>query len=421
MRRASATPSCICCESGKNKRGDFMRYRRWLVPALAAAVLTASAPARAQDAAQDSLAELFYTYTNDNVVSEYTDPDYLAASGQTARKTCDGFLALLDTDLDWDGTQELLAIRMKPLERDGEETDSLVAEVYRRQENSLKRAAQYTLAENKLQCSEAQIDVFLLQTQSGPVLCCEARGVESLSVNGMTWSLRAAAFDGSDFQESAAHSLDGSSFEDVDFSGITDTMYRLGLAPTDPTAQMLVEQNDWVDLLCTVRRYYVADRDALNDFLASGGNGQERMQYGETWFKNYVNTDVENKLPKTFIRTDGAEDASGQPSGDAGGYSYAGDYVIPDSDVRYITYEELDRLSPDELLLARNEIYARRGRKFNDEALNAYFSSKSWYHPTVEGSDFTEDYAARVFNSYEITNISTIVTYEKEHGLNDYQ
>ena len=68
-----------------------MRYRRWLVPALAAAVLTAPAPARAQDAAQDSLAELFYTYTNDNVVSEYTDPDYLAASGQTARKTCDGW------------------------------------------------------------------------------------------------------------------------------------------------------------------------------------------------------------------------------------------------------------------------------------------------------------------------------------------
>jgi len=57
------------------------------------------------------------------------------------------------------------------------------------------------------------------------------------------------------------------------------------------------------------------------------------------------------------------------------------DFVLPQSNVRPITREELRGLSLDQLRIARNEIYARRGRFFRDPALAAHFQKFSWYKP----------------------------------------
>lgn len=394
-----------------------MGYVRKSMQMIAVLLVLTGMPAAAQEEAGENLADLFYRYTKDNVVCEYTDPDTFLPSHQREQKSYDGFLALEQIDMDWDGGQELLAIRAKTLEKDGYKTDSIVAEVYRRQDNTLKRAAQYTLAEGTLAYVTAKIDVFLIHGNTGPVLCCEARGVDFLIADGMGWTFRAVCFDGSDFQETAAHSLYGSSFEDVDFSGITATMYSLGLSPSDPTEQMMTEQNDWVDMLCTVRRSITAEESAVNDFLF---NPAASLQYGETVFLNCVNTEMENKLPGVFVtHLDSAKDAdSGQENVSDGGYSYSGDFIFADSDSRYLTYEDLAPLTAEELLLARNEIYARRGYIFQNEELNAYFSAKSWYEPSVEGDDFTEEYASLVFNSYEIANIGAILAFENENGQN---
>jgi hypothetical protein len=56
-------------------------------------------------------------------------------------------------------------------------------------------------------------------------------------------------------------------------------------------------------------------------------------------------------------------------------------FLFADSDVRYLTRTELQRLSADRLHLARNEIFARRGRYFKDDALRAYFEQFPWYRP----------------------------------------
>ena len=48
---------------------------------------------------------------------------------------------------------------------------------------------------------------------------------------------------------------------------------------------------------------------------------------------------------------------------------------------RYLTPEELQGLSADQLAIVRNEIFARRGRYFKDDALRAYFSQFPWYQP----------------------------------------
>ena len=56
-------------------------------------------------------------------------------------------------------------------------------------------------------------------------------------------------------------------------------------------------------------------------------------------------------------------------------------FVFADSNVRYLTRADLQTLSADRLHIARNEIFARRGRHFKDDALRAYFSRFPWYQP----------------------------------------
>lgn len=68
------------------------------------------------------------------------------------------------------------------------------------------------------------------------------------------------------------------------------------------------------------------------------------------------------------------------------------DYVIPDSGTHSYTSDDIRRmnLSVDQLWYARNEIYARHGRKFKDQTLQAYFNSKSWYTPIYSPEEFDD-------------------------------
>lgn len=85
-----------------------------------------------------------------------------------------------------------------------------------------------------------------------------------------------------------------------------------------------------------------------------------------------------------------------------------GTYILEDSDTRYVTEDEVASLSPEEVRLAKNEIYARHGRIFDSEDLREYFESQSWYHGEIEPEDFDES----VLNDYERANIDLLVSYE---------
>lgn len=57
------------------------------------------------------------------------------------------------------------------------------------------------------------------------------------------------------------------------------------------------------------------------------------------------------------------------------------DYLLPDSDKRLLTRADLTGLSLADLRIARNEIFARHGRRFSDPALQAWFDARDWYVP----------------------------------------
>ncbi|WP_448952676.1 caspase family protein [Labrys neptuniae] len=57
------------------------------------------------------------------------------------------------------------------------------------------------------------------------------------------------------------------------------------------------------------------------------------------------------------------------------------EFILPDSGSRRLNWNEITGLSSQQLRIARNEIYARRGRYMKDVQLRAYFSQFGWYRP----------------------------------------
>jgi hypothetical protein len=81
------------------------------------------------------------------------------------------------------------------------------------------------------------------------------------------------------------------------------------------------------------------------------------------------------------------------------------DFIIPDSDRRILTPSDLKKLSKEELRIARNEIFARRGRYFEAPDLKSRFGRFSWYSPNTWNPQL---------NSIEQANIALMDRVEKQ-------
>lgn len=103
-----------------------------------------------------------------------------------------------------------------------------------------------------------------------------------------------------------------------------------------------------------------------------------------------------------------------------GYYTYqmtANDYIFWDSNIRYLSENEVAYLSLQQLNYARNEIYARRGYIFQSQELRDYFEGKYWYYGIIPASQFSSS----VFNPYEMANIELLKRYEYALNPNGYQ
>ena len=93
--------------------------------------------------------------------------------------------------------------------------------------------------------------------------------------------------------------------------------------------------------------------------------------------------------------------------GKNGGISIMEGYQI---DKTLLTNDDIKGMSKHDLALARNEIYARHGRKFQTEEYSKYFSGKSWYsiNPNYNYSDDDSN-----LNSIEVKNVQFILNAER--------
>ena len=88
------------------------------------------------------------------------------------------------------------------------------------------------------------------------------------------------------------------------------------------------------------------------------------------------------------------------------------EFILPDSSTRVLDKSELAGFSAEQCRLARNEIYAKHGRMFDDAGVQNYCNSRSWYHGTISADRFSDT----MLSDIEIQNRNLIITYEKEMG-----
>lgn len=88
----------------------------------------------------------------------------------------------------------------------------------------------------------------------------------------------------------------------------------------------------------------------------------------------------------------------------------------PQTATRLLDAEELQSMNQTALAIARNELFARHGRKYEDVFLKAVFTRKSWYRPQYDGNQFTT-VESQLLNDYEKENLKVIIKAEQERGF----
>lgn len=112
---------------------------------------------------------------------------------------------------------------------------------------------------------------------------------------------------------------------------------------------------------------------------------------------------------KVYIKAKTVLDDEGKDIAEA--EELEGDYIIENSSRELLEEEDIKDLSLQQLNYAKNEIYARHGRKFASKELQDYFNSKDWYNGTIEPEDFS-DY---MLNDVELANAKLLK--DREYAL----
>lgn len=93
------------------------------------------------------------------------------------------------------------------------------------------------------------------------------------------------------------------------------------------------------------------------------------------------------------------------------------DYVIGDSNSRKLTENDVNKLTLRGINYAKNEIYARHGRKFKSRELQNFFNSRDWYDGYLEASTDSDRKIRENFNSYEKYNVDLLNDLESSMGM----
>ena len=201
----------------------------------------------------------------------------------------------------------------------------------------------------------------------------------------------------------------------------------------DKNSNNLYYYNDIYEECCLVKDFikneYTEKRQIIQDITSTidtvfviYADAEEDSEYDIGWRTGYRMTgfhicaipygyghEDENGLAKEIIYFDDTKKGSGGKI-ETEGSSAAEGMLIPDSDSKKLTEDDLKGLSKEDLRIARNEIYARHGRKFADKELQDHFNQKEWYSPKYDASEFSDS----MLNEYEIYNLDLIGKYEKK-------
>lgn len=311
----------------------------------------------------------------DGVSFEYTK----TADGMWQRSSLDdslfqvaGNLDFVLRDFDGDGSEELLTYDME--KRDGDW--AVTASIYEQKDGQVQKADTKTLLEKAFSfCDSGDVRFFL---KDDKYICMDSGLSCFVIADGMQYAVKAYSYNGEKLVEMANEELQGSDFYEVGHS-MTEYVDQLNTMGFSKTAATVYDRD--------VLRVCAADSGIT--FLSKILLHHSYLEEDKTWaYDPYAYME--------FVEGEEAEDA----------------YVLPESNEKGLSADELRDLGEDRLRIARNEIYARYGRSFQDEALAQYFQKKAWYCQSETIDD-------TILSETELANRDLILQAEQNAALED--
>lgn len=311
----------------------------------------------------------------DGVSLEYTK----TADGMWQRSSLDdslfqtaGNLDFVFRDFDGDGSEELLTYDMEKIDGDW----AITASIYEQKDGQVQKADTKTLLEKAFSfCDSGDVRFFL---KDDKYICMDSGLSCFVIADGMQYAVKAYSYNGEKLVEMANEALQGSDF------------YEVGHSMTE-----YVDQLNTMGFSKTAAAVY--DRDALRVCAADSGiTFLSKLLLHHSYLEEDKTWAYDPYAYMEFVEGEEAEDA----------------YVLPESNEKELSADELRDLGEDRLRIARNEIYARYGRSFQDEALAQYFQKKAWYCQSETIDD-------TVLSETELANRDLIQQAEQNAALED--
>lgn len=283
-----------------------------------------------------------------------------------------GNLDFVIRDFDGDGNEELLTYDMEKRDGDWAVTTSM----YEQKDGQVQKADTKTLLEKAFSfCDSGDVRFFL---KDDKYICMDSGLSCFVIADGMQYAVKAYSYNGEKLVEMANEELQGSDFYEVGHS-MTEYVDQLNTMGFSKTAAAVYDRD--------VFRICAADSGIT--FLSKILLHHSYLEEDKTWaYDPYAYME--------FVEGEEAEDA----------------YVLPESNEKELSADELRDLGEDRLRIARNEIYARYGRSFQDEALAQYFQKKAWYCQSETIDD-------TVLSETELANRDLILQAEQNAALED--
>lgn len=283
-----------------------------------------------------------------------------------------GNLDFVLRDFDGDGNEELLTYDME--KRDGDW--AVTVSMYEQKDGQVQKADTKTLLEKAFSfCDSGDVRFFL---KDDKYICMDSGLSCFVIADGMQYAVKAYSYNGEKLVEMANEELQGSDFYEVGHS-MAEYVDQLNTMGFSKTAAAVYDRD--------VLRVCAADSGIT--FLSKILLHHSYLEEDKTWaYDPYAYME--------FVEGEEAEDA----------------YVLPESNEKELSADELRDLGEDRLRIARNEIYARYGRSFQDEALAQYFQKKAWYCQSETIDDI-------VLSETELANRDLILQAEQNAALED--
>lgn len=283
-----------------------------------------------------------------------------------------GNLDFVIRDFDGDGNEELLTYDMEKIDGDW----AVTASIYEQKDGQVQKADTKTLLEKAFSfCDSGDVRFFL---KDDKYICMDSGLSCFVIADGMQYAVKAYSYNGEKLVEMANEELQGSDFYEVGHS-MTEYVDQLNTMGFSKTAAAVYDRDE----------LRVCAADSGITFLSKILLHHSYLEEDKTWaYDPYAYME--------FVEGEEAEDA----------------YVLPESNEKELSADELRDLGEDRLRIARNEIYARYGRSFQDEALAQYFQKKAWYCQSETIDD-------TVLSETELANRDLIQQAEQNAALED--